>query len=504
MALGNKMETEVVDLEEVIQLAAVDGVYFSQEFFPKTVRQPSPTFHYDVWAILENPLNRLCSFQMFRGAAKTSILRLFAAKRIAYGISHTILYVGKSEGHAILSVQWIRRAIEYNHRYAQVFNLKRGKKWGGTMTEIFHASENFPVTILAAGIEGAVRGINVDDYRPDLIILDDVIADANAATSEQREKLNDLIMGALKESLAPESEAPNATLAMLNTPLNRDDASCRTERDEEWTFMRIGCWTPDTANLELSERQSSWPQRWTSEILRAEKRAAIKRNKASLFAREKECVLIARETCDFKPTWLKHYTELPEYGVNILIIDPVPKATEAQIARDLHGKSYEVHMVVKRYKHMFFCCEYKAKRGHDPSWSIATCFAMAHKWKIRKIIVETVAYQSTLSWLFEQEMKRLGIYYQINEFTDKRSKRDRIVDGLNGPSSQGEIYVQPGMSDLIMQFNDYPAVDHEDILECLAIGVADLSKGAILEGEYEVIEDDEESIPSLGDYRASP
>ena len=498
------MEADVVELDEVIELASIDGVYFSQEFFPKTVRQASPLYHYSVWDMLENPANRLCSFQMFRGSAKTSILRLFAAKRIAYAISHTILYIGKSEGHAIRSVQWIRRAVEYNHRYSTVFNLRKGKKWGGTETEVFHGTEDFPITILAVGIEGAVRGINVDDYRPDLIILDDVIADANAATSEQREKLNDLITGAIKESLAPASESPTATLAMLNTPLNRDDASCRTEKDVEWAFLRIGCWTEETKNLPLDQRESVWKERWSDEVLRAEKKAAIARNKVSLFSREKECVLIAAETCDFKPTWLSHWSELPEFGVNILIIDPVPKPSEAQIAKGLHGKDFEVHMVVKRYKHMFFCCEYKMKRGHDPSWSIATCFAMAHKWKVRKIIVETVAYQSTLAWLFEQHMKRTGQYYQIQEFVDKRSKRDRIVDALNGPASQGEVYVHSTMSDLIMQFNDYPTVDHEDALECLAIGVADLTVGAIYEGDYEVIEDDEAEIKSLGDYRACP
>jgi hypothetical protein len=497
-------ETNIIDIEEVIQLAAIDGVYFSQEFFPKTVRQASPKFHYDIWDLIENPVNRLCSLQIFRDGAKTSILRLLTAKRIAYATSRTILYIGKSEGHAVRSIQWIRRAILYNHRYAQVFNLRKGNKWGGTETEIFHGVEDFPITILAAGIEGAVRGINVDDYRPDLIVLDDVIGDANAATSEQREKLADLITGAVKDSLAPASECPNATIAMLNTPINRDDASCRTEHDPEWSFLRIGCWTPETANLAIDHRESSWPERYPSEVFRDEKKKAIQRNKASIFAREKECVLISAETCDFKPTWLSHWSELPEYGNTILVIDPVPKASEVQIKRDLHGKDYECHMVLKRYKHMFFCCEYKVKRGHDPSWSIATMFALAHQWKVRKVIVETVAYQSTLAWLFEQEMKRRGVYYQIQEFTDRRSKRDRIVDGLNGPASQGEVYVHQNMTELITQFNDYPTVDHDDILECLAIGVADLSTGAIYDGEYESIEDDEDSIPALENYRASP
>lgn len=495
-------EIEPAGLDEIIQLSALDGVFFSQSFFPKAARQTSPDFHYSLFEKMESLVKRLLSVQVYRGGAKTTILRLFTAKRIAYAMAHTILYVGKSEGHAVRSVQWIRRAIEYNERYKNVFGLRKGAKWAGNEAEIWHETADYPIWILAAGIEGAIRGINVEDYRPDLIILDDVIADENASTDAQREKVSDLIMGAIKESLAPTSEAPHAKLVMLNTPLNNKDASCQSEFDDEWDFMRIGCWTEGTKNLALEQRESSWPARWTSEELRKEKRYAIKRNKVSLFSREKECVLIARETCDFKPTWLKMWEELPEGGTNILVIDPVPKPTEIQIAKGLHGKDYEVHMVVKRWKNKFFCCDYKMKRGHDPSWSIATMFAMAHHWKVRKVIVEAIAYQSTLAWLFEQHMKRLGIYYQIQEFSDKRSKRDRIVDGLNGPCSAGQVYIHANHTDLSMQFNDYPTVSHDDVIECLAIGISDLTLGSIYEGESEVEEDDEDEQLML-EYRRS-
>ncbi|NIS77765.1 MAG: hypothetical protein GTO00_09165 [Deltaproteobacteria bacterium] len=490
-------------LRELLELSAVDGVLFSQEFFPKTVRQKPPKFHYQVWNLLDS-LERYVSIQIFRGGAKTSLLRLFAAKRIAFGLAHTILYIGKSEGHAERSAQWIRRAVEYNHRYNQVFRLRKGSKWQGTQAEIWHGTDDYPVWVLAAGIEGAVRGINIDDYRPDLIVLDDVISDENAATDDQRNKLNDLILGAVKESLAPASEAPDAKLVMLNTPLNREDASSLTEHDEEWAFLRCGCWTPETANLPLEQRQSAWPERWSDETLRAEKRAAIARNKTSVFAREKECVLIDAETCAFKPTWLKRWQELPEHGETVLVIDPVPKPTAVQIAKGLHGKDYECLMVVRRFKNLYFCCEYAVKRGHDPGWTVATFFTLALKWRIRRVVVESVAYQSTLAWLLEQEMKRRGVYYQIEERTDKRSKYDKIVDPLVGPGSQGALYVHDAHHELIMQWNDYPSVAHDDVIECFAVGVESLSRGEIYEGEYEYLEEEEEMIPDLEDYRSCP
>ncbi len=86
--------TEVVGaqatLEELVKLCAVDGPLFADVFFKKTARMNSPPFHREVWDLLDNPANRLTALLLFRGAAKTSILRMFAAKRIAYGLAHTV------------------------------------------------------------------------------------------------------------------------------------------------------------------------------------------------------------------------------------------------------------------------------------------------------------------------------------------------------------------------------------------------------------------------------
>ena len=112
--------------------------------------------------------------------------------------------------------------------------------------------------MLCVGITGSIRGINFDDFRPDLIVIDDVIDEENSATVEQRIKIEDLILGALKDSLAPATECPDAKLVMLQTPLNREDASCKALKDDEWVSAVFGCWTPETAGLALNQQESSW------------------------------------------------------------------------------------------------------------------------------------------------------------------------------------------------------------------------------------------------------
>lgn len=494
------------ELKELIQLCAVNDELFCRTFFSKTVRQKSPKFHEQLWKLLGSQ-NRLIVAQVFRDGAKTSILRMYTAKRIAYGLAHTILYIGKSEGHALRSAKWLRSQIEHNHAFASVFKLTPGSKWQDSEFQIQHGVDEYPIWILAMGIGGSIRGINLDDFRPDLIVIDDVIDEENSATLDGRIKIEDLILGALKDSLAPASESPDAKMVMLQTPLNKDDASCKALVDPEWKSMVFGCFTPETADLEMNKQESAWPERYPTEVLRAEKEAALARNKLSLWLREKECKLVSPETSTFDETWLQFYDIPPErHSMKVvMVIDPVPPPTDLQVAKGLRGKDYEAFAVVGRCKGKFYLLEYITNRGHEPDWTIMTFFHLGIKWRPSKVIVETVAYQKTLSWLLKKSMQIKKIYFVIKEYRDKRSKYDRISDGLSNVTSNRVFFCKKEHTEFISQFRTYPSVSHDDLIESVAIAVAELQ-----ELEYQEEDEDEgmfpseENIPALEYHGGAP
>ena len=495
-------------IEEIVELGAVDTEFFCRYFFPRTVRQESPEFHQEIWDRVEGP-SRLVNIQVFRGGAKTTILRLYTAKRIAYGLAHTILYIGKSEGHAIRSVKWLKNQIERNNQFARVFGLTQGTKWQDVECEIQHNIDEYPIWIMAMGITGSIRGINQDDFRPDLIIIDDVIDEQNSSTVEQRQKIEGLIYGALKEGLAPASEAPHAKMVMLQTPLNREDASTKALKDPEWDSAVFGTWTPETADLSLDRQESAWPERWPSEVLRKEKSAAIDRNQLSIWLREKECKLISPETSTFREAWLQYFDIEPsEQMLCTLIIDPVPPPSEIQVAKGLRGKDYEALAVVGVKNGNYYLLDYTLNRGHEPDWTVAEFFRLALRWKPRRVVVEAVAYQRTLAWLLKKAMEHQRRYYVIKTHDDKRKKFDRIVDGLSGIASNGKLFIRPEHTEFKAQFVAYPDIAHDDLIEAVAIGCADLSGyGFSTEDDIEVYDDlldDEKDIPNLSSYRGAP
>lgn len=494
----------ILSVAEHLELCATDGVLYSHVFFPKTVRQESPGFHYEIWDKLENPRNRYVGLKIFRGGAKTSICRIFTSKRVAYGISRTILYVGKSEGHAARSLRWIKRQVEFNTAWSQTFQLSKGSVWSNTEIEIRHGIDNTAIYILATGITGSIRGINLDDFRPDLIVLDDVQDEENSATPEYRMKIEDLVFGALKESLAPESECPDAMMAVLQTPLDREDIISKCEDDPEFSYMRCSIITKETEDLPIELQKSVWPERWSDEVVRREKQAAFARNQASLWYREKECKLISRETSDFDLDWLQYWDIFPERMFVIMTIDPVPPPSDLQVQKGLAKKDFEVINVLGVSAGKVYDLEYSINRGHSPDWTIAEFFRLKAKWKPMKCVVIAYNYEKTLQWLLERAMRQRREYVQVDTFPDRRSKRDRIVQGLNGVMSNRMFFVHKSMTDLIAQINAYPNVSHDDIIETAAVGAEALLKNDYLEAEYEEILYDEDDLPELGNWRSAP
>lgn len=508
---GSAAEVEV-PVSEIVSLAAVDSALFDGYFFPGTARQAPALFHQELTDIFDGP-DRYCNIQIFRGGAKTTRFRLYAAKRISYGISRTIVVVGKNQDHAIRTVSWLKKQVETNKKWAGTFGLIKGDKWTDAEINIKNTITGTSTWVVAFGITGSVRGVNFDDYRPDLILIDDVVAEENSATEEQRDKTSKLVLGALKESLTPATESEFAKLVILQTPQAFADISQEAMKDPQFRSVRYGCWTKETEDLPLDQRESSWPARFPSETLRAEKRAAIARNKLSIFSREMECKLINAELCKFREEWLHYYgdgEEEREPGWEEMwvemSIDPTPPPSDKSLEKGLKGKDYEAFAVAGRVKGKYFLLETSSNRGHDPSWTISEFFRLCQKWRVKKVTIETTGYQKTLEWLLRKEMREKGRYYLIEPFDDKRQKFHRIVDGITGVASNGQLFIHRGRHiEFCSQFVAYPSVEHDDELEAVAVVLTSLSRGGMPGGAGDYNQDKlEDHIPDLKYQRGAP
>ncbi len=504
-----------LDLNEAIKLGALDSSLFNRMFFPKTARQQTPQMHMEVDNVLDDPDARLCNILMARGWAKTSKLRMYTGKRISYGLSRTIMYIGASQAHSRRSLHWLRMQVEKNTLWASTFGLMKGTPWTDEEIQILHGIEEIPIWIMGAGVtSNSLRGVNFDDYRPDLIVLDDVMNDENNRTKEGIEKISDLIFGAIIKSLAPKSENPLAKLVMLNTPQAFGDISQQALKDSAFTSYVAGCWSKETKDLPLEYRKSAWEERVSTSELHKEYAQYAARNRLSIFIREMECNLTTPETSAFRQEWLQFYkdedTPPIEEMWTIMVIDPVPPPTEQQLMKGVVEGDYEAISVLGRYKGSIYLLESVTSRGHNPNWTKSEFFRLAAKWRIKKALVEAVAYQSAVSWMLREEMKKLGVFYMVEEFGrgDKRPKSQKITDGITGPASNRQLFVKEDHTAFIDQFINYSLIKktgHDDVLETVALGCIELqNKGFNLPGNGEVLDLDSDDWNEIDDFRGAP
>lgn len=457
--------TEQVPLtpKEAAEAGATSLTRYGKLFFPRTFRQESPAFHEAIGAALYGP-DRFNAFEVFRGGAKTSLLRVYTSQRVAYALSRTIMYVSVSQAHAKFSLRWLRRQVEHNKRWANTFGLEKGDKWTDEWMEVrcqlVKDENDMPtiVTILAAGITGQIRGFNPDDFRPDLIVIDDVLDDENSATPEQRKKIEELLFGALLKSLAPASECPYAKAVFLQTPMHKADGIEKCMNDPEWRPVRFGCF--DEAG------ESRWAQRFPTEVLIAEKEAHIRRSQYRLWMREMECKLVSGEEKALDITRLRYWDVLPENMDKIISIDPAssdsPKA-DKHISIGLGVKGLDVYVIAGA----------RAEKN-QPDKMCNDFFNLVLLIHPRKAVVESNAFQRVLKWIFEQEMVKRRMFVAVDLIESRTSNADRIMQALPGLMAFGHLYIHPSMKDLISEMDDYdPQIKDipDDWLTALANGI---------------------------------
>jgi hypothetical protein len=505
---------------ELIDLCAQDTIFYGQYYFPKTIRQDSPEFHAEICHHVDTNIYQKIALKVFRGGAKTTLARIILSKRIAFGVSRTILVISETAEHSYETVKWIKRAIEREDHWSQDFQLERGDKyesqngserytWRDDKIQIVNKSikdelgRPLVITIVGTGIFGQSRGLNIEDFRPDFILLDDVIDEDNAKTEEQRNKVNERIYGAVMNTLAPRSEAPTSMVLMLQTPLHQEDAIELSAKDPEWLHLVYSCFTQNG--------ESRWPARFPTQELEVKKQGFINRNMLSVWMREMEVTITSNELSYFVRSWAYDnlvqrggYVDNDEWSNDVcryplgmtfyMGVDPTPppKETQQNSSQDLRKLDNAVIQIIGCYKnHVYDMDSYKTK-SPNPVEFITKIMEMAKRWRVMKIGFESLLFARTTKFYLEQEMLKRNEYYRIEPIEDRRKKSVRIRQELTDLFFGGQFHVRKDNMSFLNEYVSYPDTDHDDHLDAACIALMCRNAGDIMEGEFEVVETEEE------------
>ncbi len=185
------------------RLAAIDLEYFKRAYFPHYFSRVSPAFHSELdkmWqqGVLKgiNPYYEPLSVNKNKGcrrataaprghAKSTNLTFADTLHAVVYKYKHYILILSDSSEQAEGFLADIKTELEDNRALHEDFGTLKGNKvWSNkvilTVTDI---------KVDAIGSGKKVRGRRHRNWRPDLIVLDDIENDENVNTPEQRRKL---------------------------------------------------------------------------------------------------------------------------------------------------------------------------------------------------------------------------------------------------------------------------------------------------------------------------
>lgn len=184
------------------QLAAFDLGFFGRAYLPHYFSRPSPEFHKeldDLWSsgVLKN-LNPLAGPKMInahegsktavaapRGHAKSTNLTFKdTLHAVVYAYKHYVILLSDTRDQAAGFLEAIKEELEENEALREDFGDLRGDIW---REDVIVTKTKIKVQAKGAGQK--VRGLKHKNWRPDLIVLDDIENDENVRTPEQRQKL---------------------------------------------------------------------------------------------------------------------------------------------------------------------------------------------------------------------------------------------------------------------------------------------------------------------------
>lgn len=197
------------------RLGAVDLEFFGRAYFPHYFSRPSPEFHReldDIWqqGVLKGQapttpgqirkISRMAGVRRVvaapRGHAKsTSLTFKGTIHSVAYGYKHYPIILSDSSEQAEGFLENIRVEFEENGALREDFGDLTGKVW---RNNVLVTSTNIKVEAIGSGKK--IRGRKHRNWRPDLLVLDDIENDENVRTPEQRAKLESWFLKAVSKA----------------------------------------------------------------------------------------------------------------------------------------------------------------------------------------------------------------------------------------------------------------------------------------------------------------
>lgn len=173
-------------------LGELDIEFFALCYFPKYFDREFGDFHKELFLELKYMLAHsglIEAFGLPREHGKSTINSfLFPLYSTLYRKSQFTLIISATEQIALPFLDMIKDELENNPLLIEDFQIRKGNRWNNNEIWI-RGANGIDACIMIRGIDGSLRGIHFKQYRPQLVLLDDLLKDDTAKSETKREQV---------------------------------------------------------------------------------------------------------------------------------------------------------------------------------------------------------------------------------------------------------------------------------------------------------------------------
>lgn len=448
-----------VNREEAIEAARRDANFLGAIALPMIFAFNFPPIYLAIWEMLCSNAIKHKDFARFalglpRGFAKTSLMKLYILWVLAFTDRRFILVIGSTSSLAENILADIADMLDEPN-----IKLLFGD-WRIGIERDTHAVKKFSfrgrtVIIAALGSGSSLRGLNIKNARPDIILMDDMQTRENAESPVLSDQLLTWMMGTLMKAKSP---TRCQFIFVGNMYPTAGSILRKLKHNSTWTSLIVGAL--------LADGSSIWEELQSREQLMEEFANDIAMGKPEIFIAEvlNDDEASSRSGIDVSaiPMMPTDLYNTPPQG-KFIMIDPA--------GNKLHSDSTEIGLF---YVFDGTPALIRLVSGKlDPSQTIREALTLALSYGVSLIGVESVAYQaSLLHWfnVISQQHGLTGIEF-VEMYPGGYSKNARIKEML-GLLAVGKILlgedVRSRVVHQIVHWNPLKRDNVDDLLDIIA------------------------------------
>jgi len=431
-------------------------------------------------------------FECSRGLAKSTLIGIYHLLYIAFkgskpnfGQVDYVLYIMDTVSQVGANFEQLIGILEDNTALAKHLEIRKSRLGDDPTLYIYNKDLKRTIYFKGRGAGQKMRGTRIMGKRPNIILLDDIENDENVESKESREKLKNWFFNAVIPAVNPNKYEVD----FIGTPIHADalllnllegKGDDEFFKDFEFSFIQL----PAAENLTTAiikgtsdeELVSAWSDRFTTKYIRTMYGLYASQNKLTSFWQEFQLQVAPKENLLFDTDKIRRF-RAEDIKAQLSGFTYYVSADLAISEKSSADYTVIVVIGVNENNDWFLVDGFMGRI--KPDKTIDKIFDFVKMYRPYSVVLEKVAFQTSMKTFIEREMVRRGVYFGIDMVSRPSHKNSKlsVIKSLQPIVNLGklwipEMYLKSIVDELLDEMglitNDKILAKHDDVIDAIA------------------------------------